>query len=725
MARIPIVLDHFNRGVIADEVLGRISSDWYLHSLKKCENGIITPYGNIRRRPGTKYIANITGSQFRMIPFIYSETEAYVLLLVLDHGGVANDNRIYFLTLDSYVVDSNGDPYYIQLTYDNTVDLSRIQYVQKDDIMYLAYKGQPIKKMTRLAENNWTIEDVTLDLRYIIAYGNGTSAIAEGSLPVSLIEPGEIELHYSTGGSDFTATDDGNGKFSGTNLVDASIDYATGRIYVKTAKYTPATLKVWESNVGYEVGDFCLASNGCVYKATTAGNSGANEPSWVAQIDATVTDGQVTWQCVLVPFDSDKPIYVKFLNQDSFYPACITFFENRLIIGNLPNNPQIIAGSVIGSYESFVFGIDDNNAFIYEIASKENNEITWLVGSNLLFIGTIGAEYLATGSSTGITPKSISITKQSEYGSNYIQPVTVGYSLIFAQTHATRLYDFSYEYTVNGYVGSDLNIVNYDILKPKVKELSIVKQPHIQVLALLEDGTLAVLTYMKSQQILAWQYFTTQGEIETIATIPAITDNYSKVYMVVNRNGTYYIESLQSPDWDNYFDTVFVDSAVVYSGSSTDTISVPYPDGTVVSVLTATGVHKDVTVSNGQITLDWQTTKAVIGFGYTYDIETVPIELVSQGNFVSVYHPKAIQNLRLYLNKSIGGKLGTNNQYWMLFRTANDLMDNLVPLFTGIKKIDAYATLTTTDQVTVRILNDQPVPFNLMAIAMDIEVGQI
>jgi len=725
MAKVPIVLDHFNRGVISEEVFGRVSADWYLHSLKKCNNGIITPYGNIRKRQGTKYIANITGSQFRMIPFVYSETEAYVLLFVLDHAGIANDNRIYFLTLDGYVVDSSNNPYYITLTYDNTIDLSKIQYVQKDDLIYLTLKEQPIKKITRISDNNWTMEDVTLNLEYILAYGDGKSAIVEGKLPVNLIEPGKIELHYTSGGNSYTVTDDGNGNFIGTNLVKASVDYATGRIYVESAEYTHTILKVWESNVSYEVGDFVLVSNGCVYKATTAGNSGSSEPTWVQTIDVTVTDNQVTWKCVLVPFGSDTPIYVKFLNQDSFYPACVTFFENRLIVGNLPNNPQVIAGSVIGSYENFVFGTNDNNAFVYEIASKENNEITWILGSNFLFIGTIGAEYLAVGSTTGITPKSISITKQSEYGCSFIQPITVGSDIIFTQTHKTRLYDFSYQYTSNSYVGSDLTLVNRDILKYNVVEISLEKEPYSRIWALLSNGTVAILTYLKSEQIIAWQKYVTNGNIKTIATIPSITDNYSKTYMVVERNGVYYIESTDNPTWDNYFDTVFVDSSITYEGLSTTVINVPYPDGTVVSVLTDTGVHPDVTVNSGVINLNWSVTKAQVGFGYTYDVQTVPIEVVAEGQLVSLNKPKSLKDFRMYIYKSMGGEVGVNNEYQMLFRTANDLMNNLVPIYTGIKPVWIYDTMTSRDQIYIGIKHNQPIPFNLLSIAIDVDVGQI
>ena len=153
--RIPILLDHFNRGIISQEVLGRVSSDWYLTALQECKNGNISPYGNIRKRPGTKYIANIIGSKFRMIPFVYSSTQAYVLLFVINHNNFVGDNRIYFLTLDGFVVDSDNNPYCIHLPYPSDVDLEKIQYVQKDDVVYFVCKGQPIKKLVRLSENNW------------------------------------------------------------------------------------------------------------------------------------------------------------------------------------------------------------------------------------------------------------------------------------------------------------------------------------------------------------------------------------------------------------------------------------------------------------------------------------------------------------------------------------------------------------------------------------------
>jgi len=58
----------------------------------------------------------------------------------------------------------------------------------------------------------------------------------------------------------------------------------------------------WEASTAYSLGDYCVpataSKNGFVYKCTTAGTSGATEPTWPTTYGATVTDGTVVWTCV-------------------------------------------------------------------------------------------------------------------------------------------------------------------------------------------------------------------------------------------------------------------------------------------------------------------------------------------------------------------------------------------------------------------------------------------
>ena len=57
----------------------------------------------------------------------------------------------------------------------------------------------------------------------------------------------------------------------------------------------------WQANTAYNEGDVVRpvgTRNGFVYKCTTPGTSGANEPTWPTTEDETVEDGSVVWTAV-------------------------------------------------------------------------------------------------------------------------------------------------------------------------------------------------------------------------------------------------------------------------------------------------------------------------------------------------------------------------------------------------------------------------------------------
>ena len=61
-------------------------------------------------------------------------------------------------------------------------------------------------------------------------------------------------------------------------------------------------ISTWNSSTSYSVGDevrpTASKDNGYYYKCTVAGTSGASEPTWPAGKGETVTDNEVTWECV-------------------------------------------------------------------------------------------------------------------------------------------------------------------------------------------------------------------------------------------------------------------------------------------------------------------------------------------------------------------------------------------------------------------------------------------
>ncbi len=55
----------------------------------------------------------------------------------------------------------------------------------------------------------------------------------------------------------------------------------------------------WMASYVYRAGDYVVPTldNGYRYLCSTAGTSGANEPTWPTTVDNTVADNTVTWTC--------------------------------------------------------------------------------------------------------------------------------------------------------------------------------------------------------------------------------------------------------------------------------------------------------------------------------------------------------------------------------------------------------------------------------------------
>jgi len=78
MSNIPIL--SFNAGELSPQIDARVDVEKYSSGCRDLENFIPRVYGSAERRPGTKYIGDAKNSDLtvRMVPFIYSDTRAYM-----------------------------------------------------------------------------------------------------------------------------------------------------------------------------------------------------------------------------------------------------------------------------------------------------------------------------------------------------------------------------------------------------------------------------------------------------------------------------------------------------------------------------------------------------------------------------------------------------------------------------------------------------------------------
>ena len=133
----PIVA--FNSGLLSELVDARSDVDKYKSGCRTLDNMIPLIYGPVQRRPGTKYIEECGGIA-RVIPFIYSNSIAYIILM--------EDLKFYFYYNGGEVLNGAGTRLTLTTTYAEA-DLFQIQYKQSNDVCWLTHGDYQPRKLTR------------------------------------------------------------------------------------------------------------------------------------------------------------------------------------------------------------------------------------------------------------------------------------------------------------------------------------------------------------------------------------------------------------------------------------------------------------------------------------------------------------------------------------------------------------------------------------------------
>ena len=155
MAESSPILTNFTSGELSPRLNGRIDMEKYYNGASTINNFQVLMHGGLQKRSGTRYIAPIktqTGSNSgaRLIPFVFSKTQAYIL----EFG----HNYIRFFK-DEGQITSGGSVYEISTTY-TAAQIDQIEYVQSADVLYLVHDDHAPRKLSRTGHTSWTISDV-------------------------------------------------------------------------------------------------------------------------------------------------------------------------------------------------------------------------------------------------------------------------------------------------------------------------------------------------------------------------------------------------------------------------------------------------------------------------------------------------------------------------------------------------------------------------------------
>lgn len=741
MARTQKIFTSFTTGEVSPKMNSRVDFIKYVNAAEKIENFIIFPQGGCTRRPGLRYVKEVKDStkKVRLVKFEFSVTDAYIL----EFG----ENYIRFYRNQARI-ESGGSAVEVTTTYAEA-DLFDLHFAQSADILYIAHKDYASRKLSRTSHTVWALS--TIPFNPAPSFVDDTD-LSEGITLAALTGAG-ITVTPDTTEALFLAADVGRNIVSGAgrgiivsinttatpDTVNMDIQDAFSSLTIASGSWditgspnttlTPSAVgpvgaiitltlaangwRVASAPNGGDVNKFVKVNNGLV-KITAVATATSASAKVLKALDNTTAAVGSAWTLEVESWSSARG-----------YPAAVGFYEQRLFYARTNTQPQTIWGSIIGEFENFAVGTDDDDALDFTLTGQ--NPIRWLSAKAELAVGTYGGEFIMGATNdAALSPTNLKIRDQTAHGSSSLQPLRIGEVTLFVQRARRKLREYVYVFENDSYRAPDLTILAEHITEGGIDDITYHQELDSVVWAVRNDGQLLGMTYLRTQDIVAWHRHITgaSGKFESVATIP-ISDK-DQTWVVVNRtiNGATkrYIEYFDEDAWSgatqfDQWNQLNTDCALKYSGVATTTITgLTHLEGKEVAVIANGAAHANKTVSGGLITTDISVTEAEVGLGYTAELQTVRPEVAlqtgsSQGRFKGWVEIVA----RLY--KSLGGEI---NGEAIETRTPQDNMDEEPPLYTGDIVVQ---NLGYDRHGRITIKQEQQLPFTILSIAGTLDIA--
>ena len=366
------------------------------------------------------------------------------------------------------------------------------------------------------------------------------------------------------------------------------------------------------------------------------------------------------------------------------YPSCVFFYQDRLGLAGTKAEAQTVWFSKTGEY--FDFGharntLEDSDSISVNLSGKKLNSIHSVAVSNKLLLFTAGSEWTIS-SSGALTPYNIQIQQQSERGASRTAPIMVGNKALYVQARGGVLRDFYYDYNSASYTSNDLTLyAKHIFFNREIREICYQQEPDNLIWCVLDNGTLAVLTYLAEQNVCAWTRHDTMGNYKSICTIP--NRGYDEIWFAVERDGKYFIERLvqrlasKEPE-----DQLFLDAAV--SLKSERKIILPRPMNC---------VH--------------------VGLPYESELQTLPAAF-ERSDGTNQDRPRRLVSVTVKMLDSRGGKVGTvGGEMDEIIQRASENFNTPIAL----KTQDYVLTVSGTHSLVPSVIFKQtePLPVTLLA----------
>lgn len=247
------------------------------------------------------------------------------------------------------------------------------------------------------------------------------------------------------------------------------------------------------------------------------------------------------------------------------FPGSVAFHEQRRIFARTDNDIQKLWATQPGNIYNMNVRIPSkpDDSIDFTLPARQANEIRHLVSLGELLIFTSGAEWVSSSGDAGYIIENIRNRVQSGNGSaDYPAPLVVSSAVLYVQDKGTSVLEMAFSFEANAFASRDRSILSDHLFRGKVvNEWVFANVPLRVVWAVLNDGTLAAMTYLPEQEVWGWHRHDTDGDYESVCAIGEGDED--AVYFIVERsiNGSTlrYIERQHTRRFADIRDAFFVD----------------------------------------------------------------------------------------------------------------------------------------------------------------------
>lgn len=481
MARFVSMQTNFTSGELDPLVRARVDIDSYGNALETAKNVICQPQGGVTRRPGTKFINNLSGSPangVRLVAFEFSVDDSYMLCFT---------NNTMFVYKNKALVHTETS------TGIGSAYLEKMCWTQSADTLIIVHEDLAPRKIVRGAsDTDWTVSTISFDSvpkhAYTITIANTSAA---GHLTPSDVS-GKVTLTAQH--SIFTSAHVGQyinvipqGRARIVEVTTGSIvNVVTEFPFFDTAQIANAD---WELETGYE--NVWSASRG-----------------WPRTV--TFHQGRLY-------FGGSKS------RPSTIWGSKVGLFFNFQAVEALDDDA--------------VEATLDTNTFnaITDIIS----------GRDLQIFTTGGEFAVLQEGLAAITPSNFFLSTTSRNGSREgirVQQLESG--ILFVQRQGKALSEIAYSDTTLSYMTSKVSLLSGHLLKDPtgmdIRRAVATDENDLLLIVNSDDGSICAYSLLRSQNVIAPSEFTTVGDFVDVGV--DITDIYVVVKRDDNGTDKYYVE---------------------------------------------------------------------------------------------------------------------------------------------------------------------------------------